>query len=287
MYTRRMYNLTWLEDDTLPFLDVYTGTEIFAEAFGCRVFRPDNDMPFALPLIQNAGEVSRLRTPDISAPSLARLFEIADELRCRAGPEALLRLADVQSSLDIAALIWDKNNFYAALIEAPEAVFELVNKVGQLLRAFFDEWYYRYGVEFIAHYPDYYMPGGITLSEDEIGCVSQAMFTKFFLPELKELAERYGGIGIHCCAAARHQWENFTQVPGLRMLNLVQPVEVLRQAYPYFADVVPQMHSWCGEGDPWTWPAAFPPPTRLVLQVEVDTRQQALQISERMQQALS
>jgi len=59
-YLRQMDQLAWLDDDSLPFLDPYTGTEIFAEAFGCRVYRPENDMPFALPLVHNVSEASRL-----------------------------------------------------------------------------------------------------------------------------------------------------------------------------------------------------------------------------------
>ena len=31
----------WLGDDAIPFLDPYTGTEVFAEAFGCPVYFGD------------------------------------------------------------------------------------------------------------------------------------------------------------------------------------------------------------------------------------------------------
>jgi len=166
--------------------------------------------------------VSRIKTPELGSTPLTMLFEIADELRRRAGKNALIKLVDIQSPMDIAALIWDKNDFYSALIYAPEAVMELSVKVKELLTAFLDEWFNRYGVEFIAHYPSYYMPKGITLSEDEVGSVSPQMFVEYFLPELEELSNRYGGLGMHCCANARHQWENFKKIPNLRLLNLVQ-----------------------------------------------------------------
>lgn len=183
-YNVMMERTQWLWDDSIPFLDVFSGTEIFAEAFGCRVHRPDDNMPFALPLVRSASEASRLKVPDLFSTPLSLLFEIADELRKRAGSDALLRLPDVQSPMDIAALIWDKNEFYIALIEEPEAVCELAEKVKQLLTAFLDEWFKRYGKEFIAHHPDYYMPYGITLSADEIGVVNETMFCEYYLPEL-------------------------------------------------------------------------------------------------------
>jgi len=86
------------------------------------------------------------------------------------------------------------------------------------------------------------MPGGLTLSEDEVGAISQRMFDALFMPELAELSARYGGLGMHCCAHARHQWPGFRRIPGLRLLNLVQPAPVIHQAVAFFAGL-PQMHS--------------------------------------------
>jgi hypothetical protein len=189
-YQSQLDLVNWLDDDSIPYLDPYTGTEIFAEAFGCQVYRPSDTNPFALPLIHSASEVSRLRVPDYGSTPLALLFDIADELRSRAGPAAVMKLVDIQSPMDIAALIWDKNTFYPAMIENPEAVQELAAKVQQLLVSFIDAWFTRYGQDFMAHYPEYYLPdGGLTLSVDEIGAVSNRMFDRFFLPELVELAK--------------------------------------------------------------------------------------------------
>lgn len=281
-YRRDLQRARWLDDDSIPHLDCYTGTEIFAEAFGCEVHRPANDMPFARPLIRNASEVSGLEVPGLDAPPLAMLFDIADELRRRAGPDAVVKMVDVQSPMDVAALIWDKSAFYVAIVDAPEAVRELSAKVRELLTAFLDEWLARYGRDFVAHYPDYYMPRGVTLSEDEVGSVSERTFEDMFLPELAELSKRYGGIGIHCCADARHQWGGFKRIPSFRMLNLVQPAEVLREAYGFFAGDVPQMHSWCGEGEPSLWPDQYPDSARVVLHPGAKTREEAARLAERL-----
>jgi hypothetical protein len=281
-YQRHLARIEWLEDDSIPYLDVYTGTEIFAAAFGCEVYRPEDSMPFALPKIYRAGEVAQLKVPDLDVPPLAILFEIADELRRRAGEEAIVRLVDIQSPMDIAALIWDKNDLYVGIIETPGAVKELASKVGELMTKFLDEWFARYSREFIAHYPTYYMPQGITLSEDEVGAVDEGMFVEFYLPELLKLSERYGGIGIHCCADARHQWDNFRRVSDLRLLNLVQPVDELRAAYEFFADHVPQMHSWFGDGPAWTWPEQYPEDARVVMEVNATSRDEALELSEKL-----
>lgn len=284
-YGRLRARAEWLRDDTVPYLNIYTGTEIFAEAFGCEVHRPENDMPCAKPLIRSASELSRLRVPTVWDSTLALLFEIADELRQRAGPEATLKIVDLQSPMDTAALIWNKTDFLAALYENPEAVRVLSAMVSELMMTFLDLWFERYGRDFVAHYPDYYMPAGVTLSADDIGVVSPAAFREFYLPELATFSARYGGLGLHCCADAVHQWDNFTNLPGLRVLNLVQPEEVLRSAYPRFAHQAVQYHSWSGDGPPWLHPRSFPEGSRVVLEASAATREEALVLSGKLWEA--
>ncbi len=282
-YQLQLERMKWLHDDALPYLDMTTGTEIFAEAFGCGVYRPDFDLPAAKPLIHSASQIAKLRVPNISSCSLTYLFDMADELQARAGGEALVRLVDIQSPMDIAALIWEKSSFYAALMETPEVVLELAAKVGEFLCAFLDEWFGRYGQAFIAHYPDYYMPYGVTLSEDEIGSVNSETFETFFLPELAALSKRYGQIGIHCCAGARHQWESFRALPNLRVLNFVGPKMDPWETYDFFGGEVLHMHAKSRETGPaWTWPGQYPPGCRVVIPAPAATREEAIEIADKL-----
>lgn len=276
----------WLADDRVPCLPVYTGTEIFAEAFGCRVHRPADNMPFALPLVSDAREAAALRRPGLDARPLAELFGIADELMERAGKEAVLQIPDMQSPLDVAALIWEKGDFYMALVDEPETVLGLCAKILSLQTEFFDVWFGRYGHAYAAHYPSYYMEGGLTVSEDEVGAVDRAMFEKFALPDLTALSDHFGGLGMHCCANARHQWEGFQRIPNLRLLNLVQPNDVLDDAHRAFAGATCQYHNWTGRGEPWTWPAQTPAGARIVFEAPAVDREEALRIAEGFARAL-
>ncbi len=284
-YDHLMKQSEWLDDDRIPYLHVYTGTRFFAEAFGCRIHQLKNGNAFTLPLITGANEVSEIKVPELGSSTLTLAFDVAEKLRAKACTDAVLRIPDMQSPIDIAAMIWDNNSFYIALIDEPEAVLELIGKVKQLVFAFLDEWFLRYGKEYIAHYPDYYMHGGITISEDEVGIISGDMFLKYCLPYLIEISERYGGLGMHCCANAKHQWENFKKIPGLRLLNFVQPKDILRQAYGYFSGTAAQMHTWCGDGDISTWPANYPANSRVVIQASAKTRDEALALCEKLKKA--
>ena len=242
-YENQVQRMDSIADDRIPFLDTFTGTEIFAQAFGCSVHYPEDNMPFALPLVDNPKDAEHLKIPALNSPPLKAILDAAQQLYDRSGQRALLRLPDVQTPMDITALILEKKFFYSALVEYPEVVLEVAHKVQALQFQFFDEWFHRFGPAFIAHYPDYYMPCGITVSEDEVGAISSRMYTKFFQKELHALAERYGKIGIHCCANAEHQWEHFAAVPNLILLNLVQPMDVLERSYETFARICAQYPS--------------------------------------------
>ena len=179
--------------------------------------------------------------------------------------------------MDIAALSWDKNSFYIALLEEPTAVKELSRMVFELLTTFLDEWFSRYGTEYIAHYPSYYMKGGMTLSEDEIGAVDGRMFEEMFCDELCELSERYGGIGIHCCANAVHHWDNLKRIPGLRLRNLhIEP----DQALQHFENHVPQWHALPGADRPAERIGRIPPNAHAVVQMAAANRDEAKKVAD-------
>ncbi len=279
-----------IDDDRVPFLYPSTGTEIFAEAFGCPVYRPGDNNPFALPLVHNACQADALQVPDLSVRPLSVLFEIGDELYRRGGPEAVMKPVDIQSPMDIVALIWDKSDLFMAMLDAPDAVKALAEKVRRLLTTFFDEWFRRYGIVFVAHYPSYVMHGGLTLSVDEVGAVSSDMFQEFFRDELVELSRHFGGLGIHCCADARHQWENFRALPGLKVMNhnhpSVRPVnEYLPDAYRFYGGDLVQMHiGWTPAGPPATWPAQYPAEARVVFEVEAASRAEATTLAVELRQ---
>ena len=268
-YQNMQARAEWLDDDNIPHIAMWTGTEIFAEAFGCDIHRYEHGNPMALPKITKPEEVASLKMPTLEHPVFESLFGIMDELH-RRDPAALLMLVDIQSPLDIAALIWDKTYFYMGVLDDPNAVNDLCQMTYDILTAFLDEWFRRYGTTFIGHYPNYPFWDGITLSEDEIGAISVDMFDEFALPWLVKLADRYGNVGIHCCANAQHQWDGLLKVPNLKLLNLVQDENVLAESLEFFA---PHLVQWPqgmlpGNAAPADVIAAYGDNTRTVIAIE-------------------
>jgi len=102
--------------------------------------------------------------------------------------------------------------------ENPEAVKRLVAKCECLLGSFLGEFQRMIPNCNLCHCPRAWAPHelGVWLSEDEVGSMSSAMFEEFCLPSLERLSRTFGGLFMHCCAAADHQYEGFKRVPNLR-----------------------------------------------------------------------
>ena len=275
-------NTNWLKDDTVPYLDMLTGTEIFAESFGCGVVYPEDNNPFALHMISSCSEISKVKVPNIWDTRINDIFEMTARLREKTDNNATIRMPDIQSPADIAALILRKDAFFIGMMEEPEAIKELIAKAMELLVQFLDAWFKEFGSSFVAHFPDYYMDYGLTLSEDEIGVISTEMFEEFFLENLNRLSGRYGKIGIHCCADSRHQWDNFKKIDNLCLLNLVRPEPVIAQAYSFFEDKCNQMHSFYSDGPVSSWGSRMPEGARVVYKLQAKDHSDALYKLEQM-----
>ncbi len=248
-FARQTETAELIPDHSIPHVKALGGTEIFAEAFGCRTRRMGSaQSPFAEPLVFSARQADGLRAPHLQDTKLMRILEIAQKARDSIGGNPLVCLPDIQSPAGIAAMVWEKSDFFATMIEEPEIVHVFIEKVKGLLIDFLSLWKRTFGDETIAHYPAYYMPHGITLSEDEIGSVGDNLFHEFFEPSLIELSNRFGASGIHCCANSRHQWENLKKIPNLKLINLHRDTAQTMESLECFRGVCAQMPA-DGEAD--------------------------------------
>jgi hypothetical protein len=246
--------LAWheaLDDESVPYVKLGTGTELFAAAFGCEVHVYPDSPPAARPLVRSAAEAEALAVPRLSERHLARVFEMGALMREALGPDVPLGVPDIQSPFDVAALIWNKEDLYVAVYEQPDAVHRLVDKCEALLTAFWDAFRGELGEVNFCHCPTAWAPPemGVWLSEDEAGCLSAPMFARFCRPTLERLSARYGGLFMHCCATADHQYDNFAAIPGLRALNRVfQQPPGEQPAIDRFGATV-FMVAWAGEAE--------------------------------------
>ena len=249
LYETRLKYTEEIGDDSVPYLSGITGTEVFAAAFGCSVHVYEDSAPAALPAATTAEEADRLAEPTMDHPVFARWFDFAERLRQKAGTEVPIGVPDVQSPFDIAALIWRKQDLFVGLMDTPDAVKRLVDKCGRVMKAFFDEFMSRFPNINLCHCPYAWAPPelGIWLSEDEAGSISTNAFAEFCLPWLVDLSETYGGMFMHSCAAADHQYGNFNRIPNLRGLNRVFQEPGARPAIEAFSGRTVLIMAWSDE----------------------------------------
>jgi hypothetical protein len=220
-YEWRMSFVERVPDDSVPYVSLLTNTGFFPAAFGAELHTYDVGGVAARPLVFSSAEAAALEKPDMNARPFQRFFQLAELLQERLGPEAPLSVPDIQSPFGIAAIIWDKADFLLACAMEPGAVQDLTDMCGELLVEFLQEFEHRIGNRNMCHCPDMWVPPdyGCHLSEDEIGVISPEMFEQFCLPWLTRLSEGFGGLWIHCCADADHQYESLARIPNLMGLN--------------------------------------------------------------------
>jgi len=274
------------DDDAVPYVKLSTGTELFASAFGCPVHVFEDSPPCALPLVTTAAEADELEVPGLDAPPLARVFEMARMVRERVGPHVPIAVPDIQSAFDIAALIWRKEDMFIATITHPDAVKRLVDKCQRLLKAFFDAFIRDVGECNLCHCPVAWAPPelGVWLSEDEAGSLSSSMFDEFCLPTLIDLSQTYGGLFVHCCANADHQYRNFARIPNLRGLNRVFQAPGPRPAIEMFSEKTVIMVAWTSEHKVYEMLDMALPETRFLFNMGAQPLEEARRTYDRLRE---
>ena len=210
-----------LGDDAVPIANLHTGTGLFATAFGCPIVEFEGSNPAARPIVHSAAEADALGDADALGGELGRHLQLVAAVRERLGDDAPVSGPDMQSPLGIAAQVWEKESFLAAMIESPESVHRLVRKCHTLLKAYLVELHRIAPNLSPIHWPRVWAPSelGASVSEDEVGAISRSMYEEFGLWCLIDLSETFGGLFMHCCAAADHQYPAFKKIPNLRALQ--------------------------------------------------------------------
>lgn len=221
-YEAKVATSALYDDDAVPYVNLCGTTGFFAAAFGCPWHEFEHgSIPVARPIVRTADEADALRQPTLDDGPIPRYFELVEKLARRLAPDVPISVPDIQSPFGIAAILWNKEDFLVAMVESPEVVARLVAKCGRLLGDFLRELLGRVPNVNLCHCPYAWAPPqlGCWLSEDEIGSFSRPMFEEFCLPSLVELSRTFGGLFMHCCARADHQYPAWGNIPLLRGLN--------------------------------------------------------------------
>jgi len=288
-YARQVEMLQAVGDDSVPCAKLGTGTQLYAAAFGCEVRAFDDNNPFALHLVTTADEADEIAMPDIwSTPELYRVFELGRLVQEELGVDVCLGPCDMQSGFDTAGLIWRKQDFLIAMMDEQDrrAVKRLVDKCALLYKNFLIELRKEFPRMSPCHCPAAWAPPEMPpwLSNDECGAVGSDLFVEFILPELVDLSETFEGLGMHCCAAAEHQFELFKQIPGFYAFNRVPASQGWDPILEHFGgpDATVHVLAWITEAAVEDLIARAPAGTRFIIVGDAQTPDDGMKWYERM-----
>ena len=280
-----------VEGDAVPCARLPTGTHIYAAAFGCDVHRFPDSNPCAKPLLTTAEEADRIEVPDVwNSPVLYRIFELGQAVQQELGDGAFLGPPDMQSGFDTASLVWNKTDFLCAMLDDTDsaAVKRLVDKCAALFQDFLVEFRREFPNCSPCHCPAAWAPPemGPWLSNDECGAFSTDLFEEFCLPELVALSETFGGLGMHCCAAAEHQFESFKKIPGFYAFNRVAAGQGYAPLLEHFGGEAAPVHvlSWLADEEIEFLVRNAPAGTRFVFNLNGTTVEEAKRWLARMRE---
>ncbi len=257
-------------DDGVAIARLLTGTHIFAAAFGSPVHTFKDSNPCALPYVKTAEQADRVADVEVyNSPILMRVFELARLMQKELGKDAPLGPCDVQSGFDTACLVWDKAELFMAMYGSDEeqaTVKRLVAKCARTFKQFLVEFRKEFGVINPCHCPGTWVSPemGPWLSNDECGAMSVEAFEEYCLPELVDLAKTFGGLGMHCCAQAEHQFASFKKIPGFYGFNRVASKQGYEPILKHFSGKGSPVHTlaWVDEDTICRLVQLAPPQTR-------------------------
>ncbi|MEN3187905.1 MAG: uroporphyrinogen decarboxylase family protein [Atribacterota bacterium] len=220
---RRIENRTHILDFDVPAIRTDFGTSIFPSAFGCPLHFSKGRYPWGEPvLFDDSEKVFALKKPSVRDGLLGVVLDFT-HFAAGATRETLpIKMTDLQGPMDVAYLLWESNDFFLALFDAPRAVHHLLGMVTELMIEFVHAQRSAVqGAEFIPCHLQHYLPWGegICVSEDLLSLLSPELYREFALPYINILSREFGGVFIHSCGNFVHNLEVLLEIENLKGIN--------------------------------------------------------------------
>ncbi len=199
-----------IDDDYLPVLTLDTGAYILAEAFGGEHIYM-GDMYMIEKFLETPEDVKNLQPfdPDAKHSYMDMVFETLRFFKEETAGRIPINIHTPQGPLETLGCMWDSNGFYMALLDEPEIILQVLEKI---LVAYI--WYIRkqmaiIGPEqcrncFAMSYTHRPFGSGIGVGEDVIATIGPDSFS-LTLPIYQAIAKEFGPIFLHSCGDPSQQ----------------------------------------------------------------------------------
>ncbi|GHV83014.1 hypothetical protein AGMMS50212_03540 [Spirochaetia bacterium] len=208
------------------------GIGIVAAAFGCEYVPNGEADPWARPLIKSEKDldlIDKLKVPDpVNTPVYKKAWERVDYLQKHS--KLPLRIVNMPSPLNTASLICDNTFFLEAMIEYPDEIHCLLQKVTDAIIGYGKEALKRItNLSGISH-EFWGVPKemGIRISDDECTLLSPNNYREFGVKYNGQIGEAFGGVIVHSCGNVSNIAAAMMETPYLKGVDYT----------------IPQVHDW-------------------------------------------
>jgi hypothetical protein len=197
------------------------GTQAIPLAFGCPPIYTSEGREWSAPIIHDPAQVHDLEIPDIHAGRLGQRLAYLAQVRPILPAGHTTFIWDPLAPLSVAELMWDES-FYTALLEHPNAVHELLEKITTFTIRYIQALHAAIGPDHVnptacpplwARCPGYY------ISDDTMSLLSPAMHLEFSIPYINRITDACGPVCYHSCTWRRRYFDNLHQLKNVLVFN--------------------------------------------------------------------
>lgn len=213
-----------IPSDTLPHLEPWFGTGVYAEAFGCEYFWRQDESPAVRYAYKTLDEVKQIKKPSWRDGTIFKMvLDAIAMFKDRTEGRLPIALTDTQSAHDTATLILDATEVFVASYSDPETLRHFLGVINSLIIEFSRVQAERIG-DCLA------LPGhimscsavkgkGISISDDNLAVASPKVNEEFLLPYDDQLGEAFGGVAIHSCGNWGHSMNLVAKMKNIMMID--------------------------------------------------------------------
>ena len=213
-----------IPSDTLPYLEPWFGTGIYAEAFGSKYFWREGESPACHYAYRSIEQIRGIQKPDISQGRMfTMVMDAINYFKEKTAGQLPICVTDTQSASDTASLILDASEFFTCCYAEPETVHHFLKIINEMIIDFTKIQADAIGdcLALPGHNQRFSYPAGrgMSLSDDNLAVSSPKINSEFFLPLDDQIGAAFGGVAIHSCGNWGHTMPLVAKMKNLYMID--------------------------------------------------------------------
>jgi len=209
--------------DVPNFLTPWYGIGTIASAFGADYIWKEKQSPAIRPKFDSVREaLDHTSSPVYQSRIGKHTLDMIDYFLDKTGGRVPMSLTDTQSPLNIAGNIVEMTSFFIEMLDDPQAVMTLLNRLAELLVEFTYEQIRRIGNALArpGHgYSSCRCFEGLGMSDDNALMISGQQYLELAAPAVEYAGKSFGGSTFHSCGDWSDKVEMVKKIAGLRMVD--------------------------------------------------------------------